>query len=225
MNSPFLLLEYKYPRRLNDLARHIEEPGFPLALRRFLYELRYPDSNTIPDLDDCPEFDGQIDVFHSAVARFYAPSDLCGAGGMYRERIRSNPLWYGIAPRRDTVFVVLDEEEAGMRGMVIAQVLLFFSFKYARRDFACALVHWLVCDGDEPDADTGMWTVRPEFEGNRRTLQVIHLDSIARGAHLLPVYGRKFLPEGFDYTYALKVFPSYFVNRYADHHTHEFLTD
>ncbi|KAJ7916405.1 hypothetical protein B0H13DRAFT_1871178 [Mycena leptocephala] len=51
-----------------------------------------------------PNFDGPITVQHSAIARFYAPSDLCGAGAMYRERIRSNPRWHGYA-RRDTVLV------------------------------------------------------------------------------------------------------------------------
>lgn len=48
---------------------------------------------------------------------------------MLRERIRSNPSFHGHA-RHDTVFVVIDENLPGMRGMVIARILLLFSFQY-----------------------------------------------------------------------------------------------
>lgn len=108
--------------------------------------------------------------------------------------------------------------------MLVARVLAFFSFAFRERDYSCALIHWLVPHGDEPDDDTGMWVVRPEYAPNhRRALAVIHLGSIARGAHLLPVYGSSFLPEDFHYSYSLNVFNSFFVNKYADHHTHEFI--
>ena len=127
--------------------------------------------------------------------------------------------------RCDTVFVSLDESQPGMHGMLIARVLLFFSFydPYLTKSLPCALVNWFVPDEDKPDEATGMWVVSPEREGNERTLEVIHLDSIARGAHLLPVYGSGFLPEDFQYTVSLDAFRSYFVNSYIDHHTHEFL--
>ena len=168
-------------------------------------------------------------MYHSATARFYAPSDLCGAGGMYREQIRSSPLWYG-SPRRDTVFVSLDDA-LGMRGMVIARVHLFFKFRdpYLDNEFPCALVSWFVRVDDEPDGDTGMWVVSPEWEGcspaSPLTLQVIHLESIARSAHLLPVFGTGFLPEDFPFTAALDSFEKYFVNKFADHHIHQFLAE
>ncbi|KAJ7023427.1 hypothetical protein C8F04DRAFT_1134281 [Mycena alexandri] len=42
-----------------------------------------------------------------------------GAGGMYRERIRSNPNWHGY-PRRDTVLVNVGGPV--MRGLVIGRV-------------------------------------------------------------------------------------------------------
>jgi hypothetical protein len=146
---------------------YIRQPKFPLAFRQFLYAQRHLDSDTVPEnIDDCPYFEGKIKVFHSAVARFYAPSDLCGAGWMYRERIRSNPNWYDDCARYDTVFVVVDELQPGMRGMVVARVLLFFSFTdpYLGKDMPCALVNWFVHAGEEPDEDTGMWVVEPELE-------------------------------------------------------------
>lgn len=213
---------------MDQLAQHIEQPRLEEAIRRFLYDQIYPDSS-IPSsdvpLDSCPRDIGPIKVYHSAIARFFAPSDTCGAGGMCRERIRSNPDWYG-APRRDTVFIVTDNDLPGMLGMVIGRVLMFFSFQSGGQEYSCALVHWLVPVSNEPDDNTGMWVVRPEFQagpGGQRTISVVSIDSVARGAHLLPVYGPNPLPEDFHFTLALDAFRSYFVNAFADHHTHEFL--
>ncbi|KDR82217.1 hypothetical protein GALMADRAFT_58542, partial [Galerina marginata CBS 339.88] len=218
--------QYEYPHELYNLSNHINQPEFPLAFRRFLYETHHPDSQFQPDERDCPQFEGRIHVHHSAVATFVAPSDLCGTGGLHRERIRSSPCFFG-HPRRDTVFVVLDEEKRGMAGMVIARVLLFFSFNYRRRDYSCALVNWFVTTDEKPDEDTGMWTVQLEHDelGERPTFQVINIDSIARGAHLLPVYGSSRVPEDFIHHDALDSFQSFFVNRFVDHHTFEFLID
>ncbi|KAJ7577404.1 hypothetical protein C8J56DRAFT_798914 [Mycena floridula] len=84
----------------------------------------------------------------------------------------------------------------------------------------CALVNWLVRREHEPDEDTGMWVVEPEFTGNgRRILQVIALETIARGAHLLPGV----LPENFHFSSSLNAFKSYYVNSYVDHYAHELL--
>jgi hypothetical protein len=175
------------------------------------------------DVRDCPHFWGPISVYHSAIAYFYAPSDLCGAGGMYRERIRSNPNWHREYPRYDTVFVQTSAGLDGMPGMTIARVLLFFSFTFNDTYYPCALVHWLV-PGTEPDEDTGLWVVQPEFECNgHRTLSIIHLDCVARAAHLLPVYGSSFIPDNFHFSDSLDAFQAYFVNRYIDHHSHDFI--
>ena len=220
-------MEPKYPKTLEALAKYINQPNFPHQLWKFVYTQRHPKSEGHPiNFEEHIHFDGKIYVYHLAIAQFYAPSDLCGAGGMYRERIRSNPSWYNDGPRHDTVFVVLDESQAGMHGMLVARVLLFFSYydAYLDENVPCALVNWFVLDGDEPDKATGMWILCPEYEGRVRTVEVIHLDSIARGAHLLPVFGSGFLPEDFQYEVSLDVFCSYFVNHYIDHHAHEFLT-
>ncbi|KIM36125.1 hypothetical protein M413DRAFT_31879 [Hebeloma cylindrosporum] len=148
----------RYPRNLHQLAAYIHQPSFPLALQRFLFTLNHGDNQPPPDLGALPSFKGEIRVYHSAIATFYAPSDLCGAGGLHREHIRSTPSFHG-SEHRDTVFVVLDESKAGMEGMEIGRVLLFFSFHYRQKDYACALINWYVHD-DEPDRDTGMWTVQ-----------------------------------------------------------------
>ncbi|KAJ7880806.1 hypothetical protein B0H14DRAFT_3082687 [Mycena olivaceomarginata] len=202
------------PKSLSDiqlaptpsLAAHIQQPQLPALLRRFLQvELHgTPDDNTPPTpIEACPVFAGRIIDHHSAIARFYAPSDLGGAGGMY---------------------LLVDAGAAVMRGLVIGRVLLFFSFTFAERSFECALVNWLVPVGDAPDPDTGMWVV--ELKHCRRVpmLAIIPVDSIARGAHLIGVYRTAALPEDFHFSDSLDAFNTYFVNPYADHHMHEFLS-
>ncbi|KAK7043335.1 hypothetical protein R3P38DRAFT_240492 [Favolaschia claudopus] len=163
-----------YPKELNALAAHIQQPRFPELFRRYLHEEVHgpPAEDTPPvPIDACPVFGGRITVHHSAVARFYAPSDLGGAGGMYRERIRSNPNWHGYA-RRDTVLV--DVAAPTMNGLVIGRVHLFFSFTFHDKVYECALVNWLVPVGDSPDPDTGMWVVETERERGRPTLAIIN---------------------------------------------------
>ena len=60
------------------------------------------------------------------------------------------------SPRYDTVFVETqsEAEAPGIAGMVIARVLLFFSFSFRGEYFSCALVHRLVPWGNEPDDET-----------------------------------------------------------------------
>ncbi|KAJ7091823.1 hypothetical protein C8R44DRAFT_891380 [Mycena epipterygia] len=193
------------------LAAHIQQPLLPTLLQRFLYE----ELNGAPNADDtlipieaCPIFSGRITVHHPAIARFYAPSDLGGAGGMYQEHIRSNPNWHSYA-RRDTVLV--DVGTPMMRGIVIGRVQLF-SFTFVDKLFECALVNWLVPVGNAPDPDTAMWVVELECERGVLTLAIINADAIARVSHLIGVYGSGALPEDFHFSDLLDAFNTYFVN-------------
>ena len=123
-----IFIEPRYPHNLHQLATFIHQPGFPLALCQFLFALNHQDQAPAKH-DNLPSFEGEIRVYHSAIATFYAPSDLCGAGGLHCEHIRSTPSFHG-SECCDTVFVVLNEEKSGMEGMANGQVLLFFSFHY-----------------------------------------------------------------------------------------------
>ena len=125
---------------------------------------------------------------------------------------------------RDTVFVVLDESQAGMEGMEIGRVLLFFSFHYRRKHFSCALINWFL-HGEEPNHDTGMWTVQLECDRwGWPPVKVIDIDSIAQGAHLLPVFGSSRIPDDFSHHDTLHSFNSFFVDHFIDHHAHKFIT-
>ena len=172
-------------------------------------------------------FDGSIRIFNSAKVEFYAPSDLCGTGGMHWEVIHANPN-FGGSPRFDTVFVSVGDEAMAMNGLLVAWVWLIFSYfdPYHSKDIPCALVTWFVHPNDNPerDRDTGMWKVQREVDENgEQPVQVIHLDTILRGAHLLPCYGKGFLPVELKYTDSLDAWDSYFVNQFIDQHAHELL--
>lgn len=218
-------VEKGYPQNLLDLAEFIQQPDLPFALQRFLFLVDHPDSATIPSSPlDLPQFQGRVHVHHSAQATFFAPSDLCGAGGMHQERIRSTPSWYG-HPRHDTVFVVLDDSLVGMEGMVVARVQLFLSFTYKRVDYSCAFVNWLIRDDDEREHDTRLWTVSLEEHDGKPASDVIDVRTIARATHLIPVFGSDPIPSDLQYYNSLDRYKYFFVNAFVDHHAYELLTD
>jgi hypothetical protein len=168
----------------------------------------------------------KVSVYHSAMAIFRAPSNPSGPGGMYREIIRSTPFWPRgdiPGPRRDCVFVDMGHlENAGMKGLLVARVFLFFRFSYDHVSYPCALVHWF-STSNEADPDTGMWTVQPEFvRRGVRHMGVVHIDSIARGAHLLPRFPSDApVYREVNYMNALDIYRSFYVNKFVDHHAFE----
>lgn len=216
-----------YPRHLDQLATHIRRPDLPLLLRQFLYEQLHPDAETdasdlAPEL--LPQILSRISVYHSAVAIYHAPSDLSGVGGMHKERIRSTPSWHGSQPRYDCVFAEKDAGIKGFDGLYAARVLLFLSFEHLGIVYPCALVNWFSPMDDRPCPLTRMWIVEPDVDiRNNRIQGIIHIDSILRNAHLLPVYGDDFIPteERVNFQNSLNLFKAYYINKYADHHSHE----
>ncbi|KAJ3742783.1 hypothetical protein DFH05DRAFT_1495496 [Lentinula detonsa] len=216
-----------YPRKLEDLAVYVNQPLLPELTRQFLFGQLSGEVADSIDIDLCPEIHAKINVYHSAIAMFYAPSDNAGIRGMHRERIRCTPSWYG-HPRRDTVAVIIDEDEPGFRGMSAARALLFFSFTYKDSEYPCVLVHWYNTYGRSRDTRTSMWTVRPSYldaRQHRPHLAVLHLDSLLRGIHLIPIYGSRALPrsQGLAHYNSLDVFTAFYVNRFADYHSNEIL--
>jgi hypothetical protein len=218
----------------NILAAEIDQSNFLELIRRFLYgrlehsdsdHLLLSDSDASPEvsLDNLPEVRGKIAVYTSAVATYYAPSDLSGVGGMHRERIRAVSKWRNGPARYDCVYVLTDPEAEGMRGLDIARVRLFFEFSFKGIKYPYALIQWFSRIAEGPDEDTGMWIVQPDKDvsSGLPIQQVIHLDTIVRAAHLIGVYGDKFLPRGLTFDRSLDVFRSYYVNKFIDHHAYE----
>jgi hypothetical protein len=109
-----------------------------------------------------------------------------------------------------------------MKGMSVIQVKLLFSFDYDGKMYPCALVHWFKRVGASPDSETGMWKVRPEtYRNGQHIVSILHLDTFLHSAHLLPVFRQDVLSFDFHFSYSLDAFELYYVNKYADRHSHE----
>ena len=108
----------------------------------------------------------------------------------------------------------------GMRRVV--RICAFFSFKTQDgEDYPCAVVRWFILS-DEPDEDTGMWIVRPGYNARHQPdISVVHINTIHRAAHLIPVYGAQEIPSEIGPHHSYDVFRAYYVNKYADHHAFE----
>lgn len=218
----------KLPRDIYALAIKIGQPNLPVLTRQFLYSHLHPQSaipvSHVPE-DQLPPISSKVYVHTSIRAVFYAPSDLSGLGGLRHERIRSTQSWYGGAPRRDCIFIgnADNPNSPGMRGLLVARALLFFSFVHDDNKYPCALVHWFSLVEDEPCNETTMWIVEPDYRRRQPCLEVIHLDTVLRGAHLIGVSGTNFLPNDPDFTFdkSLDAFASFYVNKYVDHHAFE----
>jgi hypothetical protein len=206
----------------DDIATEIELPNFTNLIQQFIHNQEHPESDSNASLVDLPTFYDKITVYPSAVATFSAPSDVQGVGGMRRERIRAMKSWRKGPARYDTIFVNTDSSAEGMRGLDVARVRLLFSFSHEGVRYPCALVRWFSRVGDSPDDNTGMWIVESLVDDDGESLTtILHLDTIVRAAHLLPVFGREHVSRTLSCTDTLDTFTSFYVNKYVDHHSYE----
>ncbi|KAH9174065.1 hypothetical protein EDB89DRAFT_2113711 [Lactarius sanguifluus] len=212
-----------YPSDLASLTEHIHAPNLPLLMQQFLFDQLNPDE--LPAVQQpwvaLPNIQSEVLVFHSARAVFYAPSDVSGSHGMHRQIIRSTPSWRQKEARYDCVLIVEDQDRPGMRGMIVGRVRTFFSFTYNETVYPCALIDRFKRVGRGPDPVTGMWRVQPEFMGSQPAQSVVHIETILRNVHLIPVFGSGSIPHRLHYSNSLDIFSMYYVNKYADHHSFE----
>ncbi|PBK74578.1 hypothetical protein ARMSODRAFT_985796 [Armillaria solidipes] len=202
---------HQCPCNLGLLAQHLHLLQLPNLVQCFLYEqtANGRDGTPIDDIpiQECPCYHGKVYTYTSAVVMFYTP--------MTRSW-RKGPGCY------DCVFAQADENLPGFRGLHVARVLLFFSIRHNDVFYPCALVTWFLAVGNEPCEDTGMWVVQPDLdEGGQWVMSVIHLDTILHAVHLIGVYGIFFLPRELKHMDSLEAFHSFYVNKYADHHSHK----
>ena len=173
-------------------TNHLGTPELPALVRHFLYQQENPDS-VIPlglvPLDNCPTLSQvKVRVYPSALTTYFAPSDKSGTRGTSRERTRAVSSWRKGPPRYDCAFVEQDSKLEGFRGLLIARVRSFLLIRHRGIAHPCALVSWYSVVGDQPCPDTRMWKVKPDLDdlGNP-VLDITHLDSILRNAHLMGV--------------------------------------
>ena len=108
---------------LDTLTNNIGEPNFHNYLQHFLHNQLKLDTSSSPVL----YLPDKIYVYSSTIATFYAPSDLCGSGGMRREHIHAVTSWRQGAPQYDCMFINTDDLEPGMHGLSVARAKLFFA--------------------------------------------------------------------------------------------------
>ncbi|KAF8133246.1 hypothetical protein EV363DRAFT_1397483 [Boletus edulis] len=162
---------------------------------QFLFGQYNPDDAHDPMeicLSDCPCYDGCINVYNSAYCVF-------------------------VTTNAD------DLDATDMHAFDIARVLAFFAFTCRDgKHFPCAIVRWFEKIGNHLDEDMGMWMVRPVNLPNCSPYYaVIHLDSIYRAAHLIPVYGMDHIPRNIKPHNCYDAFRAFYVNKYVDHHAFE----
>ena len=194
-------------------------------IRRFLYEQVHPGSDlpgTDVDLQDCPHFTGRFSVFDSAVATYYLPSDTLGQAGFFRERIRATATQNPTIPRHDCVLVATDAMSSGFASTQVARIRLLLSITHLGAAIPCALVDWFILEGNKPDPVTGLWVVKPEYtRNNRHFSSIIHLDSVLRGIHLLPVHKKCMVTQPHSHSRSLDTYRRFYVNKYIDYHAHQ----
>lgn len=217
----------KHPNTAIELAVVFHQPNFHALIQHFLFDqahLRDPDAPLGADVPphQLPPFNSRISVYHTMTAVFYSPSDPSGLQGMRQECIRSNPCWRNYLPRHDTVFIERNPTLPGIRSFDVVRLLALFSFVHAGQHFPCALVRWFTYVADEPDEVMGMWVVRPDNnEDGSPAIGVIHLDSVLRAAHLIPVFGNIPMPIGLHAEQSLDLFQTFYINKYIDYHAFE----
>ncbi|KAG2134177.1 uncharacterized protein EDB93DRAFT_1242713 [Suillus bovinus] len=187
---------------VHGLADELKVPSLPTVIRLFLYDQIHADdhhSSADVPLRDCPYYMGAIKVFNSAAATFIAPSDPSGITGMRCEHICVVPLWRNGPGRCDCAFVNTDNRQDGILSM-----------------------DWFYRITEERDKVTGMYMVVPSFdEDSSPNMSIIHIDSIVRGAHLLPIFSTQFVPRGLQFHHFLDVFRGFYINQFIDHHSFE----
>ncbi|KAG2037270.1 hypothetical protein BDR03DRAFT_824808, partial [Suillus americanus] len=104
--------------------------------------------------------------------------------------------------------------------------VMLFSFHYGHDSqiFPCALVHWFKLVSNEPNPGNGMWVVKPSFldlELNTQELSIIHIDTIVRATHLLPIFSEGCVPQKATFHEFLDTYCRFYVNKFADHHSFE----
>ena len=215
------------PLTVEGLSLNI--PHLPNLVWRFLHEqLVQVDADIELDdvpLSDCPVLINttKIQVFPSVVAIYYTPSDLSGTRGMFCECIRAVNSWRCGPARHDCVFVQHDPDAPGFCVLYVVWICHSFSICHNKTEFPCALVSWYLTIGTMPCTDMGMWKVEPDFDNTGNlAMSIIHLDSMVCSAHLMGIAGATWIPHHLTFDHSLDAFHAFYVNRYIDHHAHEY---
>ena len=184
---------------------------------------------------DYLDFTGEhpLITYNSAVAMFYVPSDLSGAGGMRKEQIRAVSCWRGGCPQLNTMLLKPNNKYASKPPYNDEPTVNSFSvasFEYNHASYECALVHDYQVVKPNLDEITGMAIVKRAMRGGQPRAYVIPLNDILQAVHLIPVFSKlgtsKRIPKKYKHKLTLddrQLFKLFYVNRFVDHHAFEIL--
>ncbi|KIO02648.1 hypothetical protein M404DRAFT_147771 [Pisolithus tinctorius Marx 270] len=142
------------------------------------------------------------------------------------EYIRSCHSWQNGPPQYDCAFVNTNPGLKGMHGLDVMCILGFFSFVSQSKHYPCAVVQWFDHVRDDPDLDMGMWIVCLALTANcHLATAVIHVDTIYRVAHLVPLYSTHPIPRTIKPHHSYDTFTTFYMNRFIDHHAFSLLSD
>ncbi|KAF8261622.1 hypothetical protein EI94DRAFT_1773380 [Lactarius quietus] len=214
------------PHNLFSPSQKIRQPDLPQLAHQFLFTALNPDTPIPEAVSDLLEITGKINVYNLAHVVFYSPSNFSGLRGMHHKRIRSAVSWHSGQPWHDCIFIENSDspDAPGFKSLLVAQVYLKLLKLKCQNTDACTLIHWFSTVGDAPDDESTMWIIKPDYlPGNKPFLEVVHLDSILRSAHLIGVAGCDFLPSHpkLEFLMALDLFKLFYVNKFADHHAYK----
>ena len=122
----------------------------------------------------------------------------------------------------DCAFMNANLDSAPMNSLEVVHILAFFSFYFRETYYPCVIVHWFNYVGEMPDVDTGMWLVYLQFsQCHQCGISIIHIGTIYQVAHLIPIYGKHFIPPHLLSHYSYDSFQLFHVNKYIDNHAFE----
>ena len=147
-----------------------------------------------------------------------------------------NNRWRNSPGRYDTMFINTTHSDTdddagsssvhGFLGLEVVRACLFFSFVHEGVKYPCALVHWFSRPSNVPSDFMGMYTLEPDHNRNSQPVTaVIHLDTVFRAAHLLPVFhNHPALLKHQRFEQTLNLFSEFYINHYIDHHAFELVS-
>ncbi|KAG2358510.1 hypothetical protein BDR07DRAFT_1294809, partial [Suillus spraguei] len=124
---PMVLAHVDLAKTAELIADQIGQPNFTTLIQHFLHDQCHSDSDSDTDSSSSdlsqsalPEIYEKITLYTSAMATFFAPSDISGIGSMHYECICAVNTWRNAPGHNDCIFISTDSSADGMHGFDIA---------------------------------------------------------------------------------------------------------
>ena len=97
----------------------------------------------------------------------------------------------------------------------VAWILSPFFFSHSGKVYQCVLVHWFLTFGHEPNPDTGIWAVMPDYDGHGyHNMSVTHVMWCTSIPNFYHVEASRLL----NYTQSLDYPCTFYMNNHPNSH-------